>query len=174
MTRQVNLLPNSDINPDARLVRRRAKAANPPVRKRPPGLAEVLAALAAGATTTEAAHALGLKVGDLAPLLARTGVRTGAGIPSALHTAYSSRTLAPPAAEPVPAGIGADEIRLWHALATEPTSAGVARAAGLPHAAVHRAIQRLRHRAGARTSGELIRIGHATGLLAPSVPQYRR
>ncbi|MGW1976563.1 hypothetical protein [Streptomyces sp. NPDC001889] len=173
MTRPLSLLPAGSFTTAGGLTRttqRPAGAGHPVPATRPsarlrPGPVELLEMLAGGRTTTEAVHALGLKVSDLKALLTAAGVRNGAGIPAALHTAYTTAVLDRPGPQPAPAGFSPGEILLWQAVATRSAPADVARAAGIPPGTVHRAVGRLRVRAGARTTAELIRLGHTFRVL---------
>ncbi|MGW1974141.1 hypothetical protein [Streptomyces sp. NPDC001889] len=135
--------------------------------------------LAGGLTTTEAASRLRIPIGDVQPLLteaaARYGVRAKPALVHAAITAGDLTTPEPPARAGDQPKFSRDEVRLWLALALRSEAPAIAHAAALTLRELPSRIGQLRVRAGARTTAQLVALGHTLNILTPrSAPDVAR
>ncbi|MEV4333612.1 helix-turn-helix transcriptional regulator [Streptomyces sp. NPDC049597] len=127
----------------------------------------VMEHIAAGATNSEAAAALGLKQGTLEGHLRQIGNKTGVSSrPARVHAALNTGQAKPPSAPQERPDFSPDELLLLYAVAMRSSREEIATAAGgLPQSTVHPRIRNLVKKAGAKDAAHLIGLAHAWELL---------
>lgn len=129
----------------------------------------VAEALITGVSNAQGAGDLGMSTGTFAAHVSSIGrkfqVTSRKGRAARAHAVLASGQVAPPQAPAAVPEFTHDEQRLLWALAENPETHDIARAAGIPPADVRLQIRDLVAKAGADNDTHLIGLGHAWGLL---------
>lgn len=131
-----------------------------------PTQVRVLEQIAAGATPTEAARALGIARTTCTGHLSSIKNKLGPSQAHWVHAAISSGQIQPPAPTTTAPELTEPEVRLLRAVARHSASEHIARAAELALADVRPQIEDLVRRADTKTPAHLVGLAHSWGLLA--------
>ncbi|MBQ0972904.1 LuxR C-terminal-related transcriptional regulator [Streptomyces pilosus] len=125
--------------------------------------------LVAGASNAEGAQALGISTTTFTSYIVAIGKKFGitsrSGRPARAHAVLASGQVPPPPAPKLIPDFTDRDLRLLRALAENPETHDIARAAGIAPADVRPMIADLVDKAGAANDTHLIGLGHAWGLL---------